>query len=448
MVEGQGTGDKLAKQPEHDRRVATIEDAIAHHQAGRLEEAEAAYGTALELDPRQPTVLHNLGVVKATQGETEDALAHFDAAIEIEPTYASAHFNRANAFNALGRIAEATDGFLRTVALEPDYYAAHRALGFLWMARGRRDRAMDHFARTMELRRGDDRTPIANASLTRTTRGKIAHDADQFRHLAGQGRDRSRWEALAHGYDLVAAALPEDGIIPLTDEQLELLGDSYNTPFHLRAAPELAGPALSDAMVVNHHDGIVLVDDLLTPRALAMLQRALLDSTIWFDFTHINGFLASYLEDGLATPLLLQIADELRAAFPERLGNQPLTQGWAFKGLRGDLPIDLHSDDAAVSLNFWITPDDANTDPTSGGLAIWRTQIPAEWKILDYSTDVSRIYAWLDSNPSDRMVIPYRENRAVLFDSRMFHSSDAPNFAPGYENMRINITLLFGTPKP
>jgi hypothetical protein len=29
----------------------------------------------------------------------------------------------------------------------------------------------------------------------------------------------------------------------------------------------------------------------------------------------------------------------------------------------------------------------------------------------------------------------------------MFHGSDAPNFAPGYENMRINITLLFGTHK-
>ena len=62
-----------------------------------------------------------------------------------------------------------------------------------------------------------------------------------------------------------------------------------------------------------------------------------------------------------------------------------------------------------------------------------------------YSNDISRIYAWLDSNPSDRMIVPYRENRAVLFESRMFHSSDAPKFAPGYENLRINITLLFGT---
>jgi hypothetical protein len=40
--------------------------------------------------------------------------------------------------------------------------------------------------------------------------------------------------------------------------------------------------------------------------------------------------------------------------------------------------------------------------------------------------------------------VPYRENRAVLFDSRLFHYSDAPKFAQGYENYRINVTLLFG----
>ena len=57
------------------------------------------------------------------------------------------------------------------------------------------------------------------------------------------------------------------------------------------------------------------------------------ESTIWHDFTHIDGFVASYLEDGLACPLLLQIADELRATFPGILGPHPLTQAWAFKGL-------------------------------------------------------------------------------------------------------------------
>ena len=72
--------------------------------------------------------------------------------------------------------------------------------------------------------------------------------------------------------------------------------------------------------------GAVWFDDLPTPPALAALKRHLLESTIWHDFSHIGGFVASYLEDGLACPLLLQIADEIRGAFPDLLKGHPLSQ--------------------------------------------------------------------------------------------------------------------------
>ena len=113
------------------------------------------------------------------------------------------------------------------------------------------------------------------------------------------------------------------------------------------------------------------IDDLLTPRALALIQRFLTQSTIWHDFTHIGGFVATYLEDGFACPLVLQIADEFRTALPDLFGHHPLTQAWAFKALSGERPIDIHADDAAVSLNFWITPDTANRNPDTGGLIIY-----------------------------------------------------------------------------
>jgi hypothetical protein len=32
----------------------------------------------------------------------------------------------------------------------------------------------------------------------------------------------------------------------------------------------------------------------------------------------------------------------------------------------------------------------------------------------------------------------------VIFDSNLFHESDAVRFRPGYENHRINVTMLFG----
>ena len=47
-------------------------------------------------------------------------------------------------------------------------------------------------------------------------------------------------------------------------------------------------------------------------------------------------------------------------------------------------------------------------------------------------------------HPGETLVVPYRQNRAAMFDARLFHHSDAPRFAAGYENHRINLTLLFG----
>ena len=190
--------------------------------------------------------------------------------------------------------------------------------------------------------------------------------------------------------------------------------------------------------------GAIWFDDLLTPPALNGLKRYLLESTIWHDFSHIGGFVASYLEDGLACPLLLQIADEICRAFPDLLEKHPLSQAWAFKGLEAKAAVEAHADDAAISINFWVTPDQANVDPRRGGLVVCRVPPPAGWEVKDYNADKELIAAFLQHHANDSLIVPYRENRAVLFESRLFHRSDAPQFATGYETHRINLTLLFG----
>jgi hypothetical protein len=174
------------------------------------------------------------------------------------------------------------------------------------------------------------------------------------------------------------------------------------------------------------------------------LRRFLLESTIWHDFSHIEGFVASYLEDGLACPLLLQITDELRHAFPKILGEHPLSQAWAFKGLQAQAAVDVHADDATVSVNFWVTPTEANLDPARGGLVVCCVLPPDDWRIKDYDADRQRIVTFLEQNAGNSFTVPYGANRAVLFRSRLFHYSDRPYFAPAYCNHRINLTLLYG----
>jgi len=442
------TAQRLAKQTPHEVR-ALAADAIGHFQAGRMAEAEHTYRAALARVPGDPAVTHNLGVAIAAQGRHRDAVDCFDMALKADPSFVSAHYNRAIALLQLGDRSEAIAAFSRAASLEPGHYEAHRALGFLWLGAGERGRALDHLARTYELRRGEDRTWIASKSLTTATRQKLEHDAEQFLCLAERVRDRAHFDRLARNYRTVASQL-SDEITKLSDAQIEMLGDDYNTPIYFRAAPEIPSGAVNErrdrAVLATEFvaHGAVSVDDLLTPPALDSLRRFLLESTVWHDFSHIDGFVASYLEDGLACPLILQVAAELRSAFPEILGQHRLSQAWAFKGLRTHAAVDVHADDAKVSVNFWVTPTRACLNAERGGLAVCLTPPPADWQIKDYDADQPRIVTFLEQNAADSLLVPYRENRALIFRSRLFHHSDHPEFAPGYENHRINLTLLYG----
>ena len=425
--------------------------AAAHYQAGRLFEAQAAYRAAMAADPANLAVTQNLGVIAAALGRYQDAIDLFDRVIALKPRHVPAHYNRALALLSLGQRRAAIAGLSRVCALQPEHYDAHRALGFLWLAETDRGRALDHFARTYELRRGDDRSNLAGRSLTHATRDKLLHDAEQFRFLAAGKRDGQRFAALARAYEDVARDFPEH-LEKLSDRQSERLGDNYNGPINFHAAPEVAGHALNarrdlgallDAFGAGGA-GAIYFDDLLTPEALSRLSAFLLESTIWHDFSHIGGFVASYIEDGLACPLVLQIADEIRMTFSDLLAGHPLSQAWVFKGLKPASAIDVHADDGAITVNFWITPDAANLKPERGGLVVELLPPPRDWAMTGYEADQERVVSFLAQNPHDRLTVPYRENRAVLFRSRFFHRSDAPEFAPGYEHHRINLTFIYG----
>src|SRR5262249_38570570 len=139
-----------------------------------------------------------------------------------------------------------------------------------------------------------------------------------------------------------------------------------------------------------------------------------------------------------------EMVDEMSVGCHGVVEAHPLSQAWAFKGLQPSAAIDAHADDAAVSVNFWVTPTAANRNPDHGGMVVCCVPPPPGWEVTDYHADRERVVTFLGQNAGNSLAVPYRENRAVLFKSRLFHYSDAPNFAPGYENHRISVTLLFG----
>ena len=97
-----------------------------------------------------------------------------------------------------------------------------------------------------------------------------------------------------------------------------------------------------------------------------------------------------------------------------------------------------------VNVNFWITPDAACDDHTTGGMIVYDLPAPPSWTFADYNTNQSKMMAYLKVHNAQSMRVPYRENRCVLFDSSLIHITDELHFKPGYENRRVNVTLLYG----
>jgi hypothetical protein len=143
-------------------------------------------------------------------------------------------------------------------------------------------------------------------------------------------------------------------------------------------------------------------------------------------------------------PLLLQIAQELRHRIPGLLAHQPLSLAWAYKYCGPFSGLGPHADDGAVAVNFWITPDEASEDATRGGLVIWDRLAPRHYLRRDRLAQEQIIESLIADPGAKAVTVPYRCNRAAIYDGMIVHSTDAFRFKDGYENRRINITLLYG----
>ena len=190
---------------------------------------------------------------------------------------------------------------------------------------------------------------------------------------------------------------------------------------------------------------VTYIDNLLTQPALDALRRFCWEATIWKK-DYENGYSGAFLGDGFASPLLFQIADELRQKFPRIFSGHRMTQAWAFKHDSTRRGLNIHADAAAVNVNFWITSDEANLDPATGGLVVYDKEAPLEWNFKEYNSDRNKpkILAWLKEVGAQAIKIPYRANRAVVFNSDLFHETDDLSFKDDYLSRRINITLLYG----
>jgi tetratricopeptide (TPR) repeat protein len=436
---------------------AAHEYARVMRAAGRHEVAEAVLRAALHTNRDNYALVSALGMILLSgTGRTDEGISCLQAAVDIRPDFAPAWKNLGVALKAASLNDRALIALRTATELSPTFADAWLDLGNCLAALDRVDAAVAAFSEYCRLRRGPDLPPIAgDDTVTRTNAAKLRHDIEQLEYLQRNGEipaDPKRID----GYRQALSALPpadsDSAVFDLPPECRARLAPTYNRLWHWRPAPALQAGAINSAInrqsieadYSRNAPGITYVDDFLRPEALAALREFCLKSTIWFRFRPNGGYLGAYWEQGLWCPLLRQITDELRRALPAIFGAHPLLKAWAYKYDRSMGGIGAHADFAAVNCNFWITPDEANPDPSRGGLVVWDKKPPPDWPFTKYNSDQVAIRQFLSEAGARAVRIPHRQNRMVIFNSDLFHETDGVAFAEGYENRRINITLLYG----
>jgi Flp pilus assembly protein TadD len=436
--------------------------AAALKENGDLEAAIDNCKEALKIKPYYAEAYINMGNALQVKGDLEAAIDNYNKALKIKPGHAEAYYNMGIALKDNGDLEAAIDSYKQTLKIQPNHAEVNGNLGLAFNELGDHENALLSFKKSRELIRGNNPVNPIHKSFLTISKAKIQHDIDQFNYLAELGYDVKKFQALAELYRSISLEIDWSSreIQPLSNDHQELLKETYNRIIHLLDAPKLVNGALSCAferekitkIYFQHDHGLTYIDNFLTPAALDSIRKFLLGSTIWFDIK-IGGYLGAYLKEGLACPLLLQIAEDLRNTLPEIFKNHQLKHLWAYKydsraykndnGLTG---IKAHADQAAVNVNFWITPANANLNPKSGGLIVYNAPAPLEWDFKAYNSYNSkeRIAEYLKNISPDKSIVPYKENRAVIFNSNLIHETDRFEFKEGYEDRRINVTMLFG----
>ncbi len=420
----------------------------------------------VRLEPENTAAWFNMGVAALKQGRMRRGSECLARVIDIDPSRIDAvlalvevHRHNKNYDSAIRILRDSLE-------TNPDDIRVNWLLGLCLQDTGRLTEGMMFFGKACRMMRGMPATdtdvyPTRDApgeTFKNTAAHKLRHDMEQFEYLVNKGLlppeylDEAEKYRNARGYYEMGG--DPAAIAPLTSDDQARIGGTYNRMVYDSSRGQQQARALNSDVDWQHAvaryrenaPGITYIDDLLLPEVLEELYAYCLESTVWYDYRH-GGYVGAYADDGFDCPLLIQVADELRAAMPELLAGNPLRFMWAYKYDSRLQGIGTHADSAEVNINFWITPDECNLDPEHGGLVVYRAEAPASWDFEKYNNDRPAIREYLEKHGSGSVKVPYRCNRAVIFNSDLFHETDQFLFMDSYDCRRINVTMLFGDRK-
>jgi len=146
--------------------------AVHHHQAGRLAEAEKLYRQILSLDARHIDTLHLLGVIAYQTGNLELAVTRYEQALAIKPDFPKALYNLGVAFQAQGKLDEAIACYEQALAIKPINAEALSNLGIALQDQGRLDEAIGRYEQALAIK-PDFPKALSNLGVAFQAQGKL-----------------------------------------------------------------------------------------------------------------------------------------------------------------------------------------------------------------------------------------------------------------------------------
>ena len=469
--------------------------AEAHNNLGLIfarsqdfQKAKSFFKKAIEINPKYCNALTNLGVVLVDLKEHQNAESCFEKAIESDRNNPTAYFCLANLIKEKdGQFEKAKKYFEKAIEINPKYLEAEVNLGALFYNAGDNEKALTHYKKAIEI---DPNSVLAYSNITniyiaqldnfekainssikalkidltsRTLKSGITffqlkHHVEQAKYLSSKNY---QIEGLDKFQKLGDAILSLKENIPTNDtpdKKILLNAEELNTliPFlksdQVYQTKNISGSCINpnknwldvEDEYLNSPNQIMYIDNFLSDEALIELREFCLISKVW-NREFPNKYLGAFSDTGFISPIHLQIAVDLKQKLPKLFGPHKLSKFWAFKydSTLGK-GINIHADFATHNLNFWITPDEFNNKKNSGGLKVYDVAAPDNWSFSDYNNNSLKIYKFLKDTNAKCTNIPYKFNRAVLFNSSYFHETDEIDFKDEYVGRRINNTYLFG----
>jgi len=131
-----------------------IDTAIAHHQAGRLADAESIYRRLIEDNPANADALHLLGVVALQRGNASESVDLISQALGFNPNNAFALNHLGEAHRALKFPEDAIVCFERAIKLKPDLFQAYNNLGNTHQSQGEAGLAIVCYRKALDINPG------------------------------------------------------------------------------------------------------------------------------------------------------------------------------------------------------------------------------------------------------------------------------------------------------